>query len=256
MRLWIFSDLHLEFLEPAHPPAIPDADVCVVAGDILDCGIVPSIRWLGENIAMHMPVVFVAGNHEFYRSFFRDAMLAAAAETRKYSNVFFLENREVIINDVVFIGATMWTDFDLYGTPELSARHARRAMADYKAIRFEKTPFRYFSPMDSAKMHRQSRRFILDRLETHAGRRRIVVTHHAPSAQSIPERFLNDSLSPAFASDLESEIIRTGPDIWIHGHVHEPCSYVVGRTRVLCNPGGYPGENQLNRFSWAHVITV
>ena len=256
MKLWVFSDLHLEFSELAHPPAIPDADVCVVAGDVLDRGIVPSIRWLGENIAMHMPVVFVAGNHEFYRSFFRDALLTAAAEALKFPNVYFLENGEVVIDNVVFIGATMWTDFNLYGTPELSARHARTAMADYKIIKFGKTPFRYVSPVDTARMFQESRRFIFDRLETHIGHKCIVVTHHAPSAQSIPKQYMNDSLSPAFASDLEREMMRYEPHMWIHGHVHEPCSYTVGQTRVLCNPGGYPGEHQLKSFNWALVIVV
>jgi len=70
-----------------------------------------------------------------------------------------------------------------------------------------------------------------------------VVSHHSPSPRSVPDRFRDDPLSPAFSSDLESLILRHQPDLWIHGHTHDSFDYTIGRTRVICNPKGYSYEH-------------
>lgn len=256
MKLWVFSDLHLEFSKLERPPVIPDADVCVVAGDILDRGIAPSIRWLGENISRHMPVVFVAGNHEFYRSFMEEALAAGAAEATKYPNLHFLENREVVIDDVVFIGATLWTDFALYGTPALSTQYALSQISDYKTISFRKQPFRRLTPADTIRAFTQSRNYISNRLKVHGNRKCVVVSHHAPSESSTPSIFKGDRLSPAFASDMRQLIEDFGPKVWVHGHIHDSCSYQLGTTTVICNPNGYPDEPRGDPFDWACTISI
>lgn len=71
----------------------------------------------------------------------------------------------------------------------------------------------------------------------------VVITHHAPSIKSIPEKFRNDILSSAYASNLEDFIIEYKPNYWIHGHIHEPIEYKIGNTTVLCNPCGYINES-------------
>ena len=70
----------------------------------------------------------------------------------------------------------------------------------------------------------------------------VLVTHHAPSIQFIPEKFRNELVSAGYASNLESFIHKTKPDLWIHGHVHEAFDYCIGQTRIINNPKGYPGE--------------
>lgn len=257
MRLWVFSDLHLEFSKLERPPTIPEADVAVVAGDVNDRGIVPSIKWLAP-IAERMPVVFVAGNHEFYRSFWRDALETGKAEAADHPNLHFLENSEVEIGNAIFIGATLWTDFNLYKTPNISAEQALRSMADYRAIRHEKAPFQKFHPFYTIRSFGRSHAYILERLLAHAdkGKKRVVVTHHAPSGRSIPAEYQGDYLSPAFASGLDAEIEVFKPDLWIHGHVHDGCDYSLGNTRVLCNPCGYPGERQERPFRWDLVVEI
>lgn len=256
MRLWVFSDLHLEFSTLTAAPAIPDADVCVVAGDILDRGIAPSIRWLGENISAQMPVVFVAGNHEYYRSFMDEALAAAEAEALKWPNLYFLENREVTIGGVVFIGATMWTDFGLYGTPAISAQYARSAMSDYRLIKLRKRPYRALQPIDTIRTYQRSYRYITERLEHHRESKTVVVTHHAPSRRSIPPRYEGNDLSPSFTVELDREITNFEPNMWIHGHVHDPCEFSIGATRIVCNPAGYPGERVEKPFDWCFVRRV
>lgn len=82
MKLWILSDLHLEF-RSLDDLDLPDADVCVVAGDVLEGGLVPSIDWVGEKISRHMPTIFVPGNHDFYGGFMDDSVIAAAERVEK-----------------------------------------------------------------------------------------------------------------------------------------------------------------------------
>lgn len=256
MKLWIFSDLHIEFSKLEKPPAIPDADVCVVAGDILDRGIAPSIRWLGENVSRYMAVVFVAGNHEFYGSFMGEALAAGQAEAARYPDLHFLENREVVIDDVVFIGATLWTDFALFGTPALSAQRARAVMADYKAIGYQKQPFRRLIPSDTIRAFTESRNYIFERLQVHREHKCVVITHHAPSEISSPHNFIGDELSPAFSSDMRQHIEDNGPEVWVHGHIHELCLYRLGKTIVVCNPNGYPDERESDPFDWEFTISM
>jgi Icc-related predicted phosphoesterase len=88
MRLWVFSDLHLNFASMKTPYEVPEADVCVVAGDVLVKGPDRSIQWLADNIGRYMPVVFVAGNHEYYHTSLERGLAAGRAAAA--SNVHFL----------------------------------------------------------------------------------------------------------------------------------------------------------------------
>jgi Icc-related predicted phosphoesterase len=108
----------------------------------------------------------------------------------------------------------------------------------------------------TVKFHRESRDFMDGFLGRHGGSRTVVVTHHAPSRHSIANHFANDLSSAAFASDLAGLIIERGPELWVHGHVHERHYYKLGKTRVLCNPRGYPNEPGFADFDFAKVVEV
>jgi Icc-related predicted phosphoesterase len=82
-------------------------------------------------------------------------------------------------------------------------------------------------------------KWLRESLRTSNAKTNIVITHHAPSALSIPGHLKHDMVSAAYASKLEDLIEETGPDIWVHGHIHQPFDYFVGRTRIICNPRGY-----------------
>jgi Icc-related predicted phosphoesterase len=248
MRAWVVSDLHLEFGRRFDVPVPPDADVMICAGDILVKGIVPTLEWLAATAARHLPVIVVAGNHEFYGAAMIPAIQEARAFAAQNSNVHFLENDTAEIDGIAFIGGTLWTDFKLGGRdPEVAMFHAERGLAgqsmnDYKRIKYTKTPYRKFKPIHAYRKHMETREFIASELRANAGRRTVVVTHHAPSIRSLPLKYRGDPLSPCYASDLEDLIMETQPEMWVHGHIHQRVEYHVGLTKVVSNPRGYPGE--------------
>ncbi len=243
MKLWIISDLHCEFGQPFFQQPPPDADVLVYAGDLLTRGIVPSIEWLAATIPSSMPVVFTAGNHEYYRAAVQESIRDARLMRVSYPNIHFLENETVDIGDVRFVGATLWTDFRINGgDPELAMAAAQAGMNDYKKIKFSKLPYQKFKPIHAYRRHQESRAFLKSALAASSTRKTVVVSHHAPSSRSIPAEFKDDPLSACYASDLEDLIVEGRPALWVHGHIHKRVDYRVENTRVLANPRGYPGE--------------
>lgn len=250
MKLWIFSDLHRDF-DDWQPHFVPDADVCVVAGDVGE-GLANSIRWLHHHIARdHMPVVFVAGNHEFYGHAVDESFEEARALQVACPDVTFLENDSVVIGGTRFVGATLWTDYEVLAEstddPGFAMRWAMQACAlgmnDHRKIKYRKKPWLRWRPEEARKTHLASRAYLEQALaEPHKGPT-VVVTHHAPHRGSIAPRFAKDTITAAYASDLTAVIEAGRPDLWVHGHMHDSFDYDVGSTRVLCNPRGYAREN-------------
>jgi Icc-related predicted phosphoesterase len=256
MRLWVFSDLHLAFAGVATPLEIPEADVCVVAGDIHVKGPERSISWLAEHICPHMPVVFTAGNHEFYHSSFTETLQLGRDVAAGIGNLHFLENDEVQIGDFMFGGGTLWSDFELMGHRPFAMAYAEMTVSDYDEVAITRNPRRRLRASHTVRFHRETKKFIEAFLDRHRGARTVVVTHHAPSKRSIPERYENDITSAAFASSLDKMIVESGPNLWIHGHVHEKHDYALGKTRILCNPRGYPDERSFDEFDFSLVVEV
>lgn len=242
MRLWIVSDLHTEFRQFAVPDPLPDAEVCVVAGDFGVGGPALALNWLHRHIAPTMHVIFVAGNHDYYRSAYVEALRAARDVASKCYRVHFLENDSVTIDGLTFAGCTLWTDFALNGHQEVAMFEARIAMNDYKRIKYSKRPFARFTPERTVRTHLDSRRYLEEVLRRTVGSKAVIVTHHAPSVLSIPAHLANDRLTPAYASNLDHLMMECSPSLWVHGHIHEAVDYMIGGTRVLSNPIGYPGE--------------
>ncbi|TIP49796.1 MAG: phosphatase [Mesorhizobium sp.] len=252
MKIWLFSDLHLEATDLRQPLAILDADVCVVAGDLCRAP-ANGVHWLAENIAPSMPCVYVGGNHEFYKGAIREGLEDGRKAAKGFPDVHFLENDAVTISGVRFVGATLWTDYCIMGHQRLAMMYARERMNDYRQIAFQRNPWQRFLPETAYGLHQESKRFIEGSLRS-PDIPTVVVTHHLPHPASIPRRFARDPLNAAYASDL-TDVIQSGrPTLWIHGHTHESCDYLIGGTRIVCNPRGYDDEN--GAFDPALVIRV
>jgi Icc-related predicted phosphoesterase len=252
MRAWIVSDMHVH--DPASARvAIPDADICICAGDV--SGHV-DVTWnyLLQTIATHMPVVAVLGNHDFYHGTI-DAVLEIMRLRAQATNITILENDSLEIGNVKIIGATLWTDFLLpFGGPGSQIRlpfrknpaidACQKTMLDFRAIYGSPSygAAGFIWPDEMIGRHQASRSFISIELAKPFSGRRVVVTHHAPSPLSQDPRYIGSPTNPAFMSDLTDVINRGEPDFWIHGHVHQYLDYMIGKTRIVCNPKGYSRE--------------
>jgi Icc-related predicted phosphoesterase len=235
MRLHVLSDLHLEFA-PFVPPDV-GADVVVLAGDIhLGVGAIP---WALTHLPA-APVVYVLGNHEFYGHAL-PKHIGTVKQRAEGSGVHVLENEVLTIGDAVILGCTLWTDFNLFGIPRVAGSHATQRMTDYRKIRVN-PEYRRLRSIDTALLHRRSRSWLEGQLDQHRGKKLVVVTHHVPSPRSLAPSTVQDLTSAAYASELSEVVERSEARVWVHGHVHTSSDYVIGRTRVICNPRGYPDE--------------
>lgn len=240
MKIWTLSDLHLPMSNLEWEIEFPEADICVVAGDVTDPPL-ESLAWLQDNIGHRMPVVYVAGNHEYYNHSYVESLAEARQNSSNFPNVHFLENGSVVIGGVRFLGATMWTDFDFYETPERSMNAAMLQMNDYRLIHYSLDPRRRFTPEITRAIHQDSRRWLDAALAEQFDGPTVVVTHTCPHELSVDPIYAGDKLNPAFVSDLSALISQHQPKLWIHGHTHSCFDYVVPgtRTRIVCNPRGY-----------------
>lgn len=235
MRVHLLSDIHVEFEHYAYQEC--GADLVVLAGDIhtKDRG----IAWALEEIK-NTPVLYVLGNHEFYGKS-HPKFVSEARQRASGTNIQILEKDHVEIDGVNFFGCTLWTDFELFGDPRIAGHACQQVMTDYKKIR--KSPqYSKLRSLDTALIHAQSRKWLGDQLSEHKGSTNIVITHHGPSIKSSPAHYHGDITSAAYVSDLEQFIGEHTPDYWLHGHLHNSSDYYIGSCNVLCNPKGYPGE--------------
>ena len=253
MKLHILSDLHLGFA-PLDIPA-NDADVVILAGDIARPR--EAAAW-AQRFAK--PVLYVLGNHEFYGS----SIDGAAAELERLcagTHVHVLDNRELVIDKVRFLGTTLWTDFMLLGDSAARATamaEARRLLRDFSAIRASETSSSAFTPEDSMALFSRNAAWLEGRLaQPHAGPT-VVITHHAPSPRSIHPRFAGSWLNACFVSDLEHLVNADRAPLWIHGHTHDSFDYDLNGTRVVCNPRGYSkgGVIENARFDLDLVVII
>ena len=246
MKLAIYSDLHIEFAPFSPRPGLLDeVDLVILAGDILAPGnSVPG--WArGAALFGDKPVVFVAGNHEFYGTHYQRQRELMRAEAERVG-IHYLHKSEVVVDGMRFLGTTLWTDFELQilegGLP---TRDKKRAMSvadqslnDYHCIRHGGEGAR-LQPAQTRQMHQQERDWLLRELRKPFSGPTVVVTHHAPHRRSVVERFRENWLSGCFASELPDEFFEI-PKLWVHGHIHDSQDYTVGNCRVICNPRGYP----------------
>lgn len=262
MKIQIASDLHLEFLSRTRSAEFSlhdvDADVLVLAGDISSAP--DGVSWAGST-EVTQDVIYVPGNHEYYGKHLHKTALAMRGMAEPIDWLHLLDNDEVVIGNVRFLGTTLWTDFELNGKDAVrrSLAAAANYLNDFRSIRFGSTG--WFTPQDSVVLHRAAVEWLTEKLGQHFDGPTVVVTHHCPHPRSVSERFQGDLLSPAFCSDLSTLIEEYRPELWVHGHTHDEFDYVVpwsdgsGGTRIVCNPCGYPGERE-DAFQLDKVVVI
>ncbi len=235
MKIRLLSDLHIEF--GAFEATSQGVDLVVLAGD-LHLG-TRGVEWIQEQ-RFSCPVIYVLGNHEHYGSTYPKLTrrLKAAAGG---GDLFVLEKERLDLDGVAFHCTTLWSDFALFGNPWLAGNECQQYINDFRKIRLEKS-YAKMTPVDAAALHRDALKWLGESLIGSAARTNVVVTHHAPLARSLPEKYTRELTAAAYASDLGTFIVAHHPDYWLHGHIHTPVRYTFEGCQVICNPRGYPGE--------------
>ena len=260
MKINVISDIHLDFADLT----LPGGDVLILSGDICEARRLKKdmynpdmvlfeherkdqrpdryYRFFEEECSKYREVVMVMGNHEHYGFQYQKTYAHIASQLP--DNVTLLENQTHTIDDVVFVGCTLWTDMNT--NDPLTMYHMSHSMNDYRQVTMfneVKNVYHRLTPEKTVEDHYKSKQFIKETVENKFDQKFVVVTHHAPSKASIKPRYANDHLmNGAYSSDL-SKFILENPQIklWTHGHTHDPFDYMIGSTRIVCNPRGYAG---------------
>ena len=284
MKIKLVSDLHLEFSD-INIANYEGCDVLILSGDIMvaedlhdhpepnnvaDQTAIANGAGLGrrqetaqrfrdflKRVSFQFPhVVYVAGNHEFYHGKWNQSLITLSDECAKFPNVYFLEAGSKKIDDVTFIGGTLWTDMNK-GDP-ITLHSVRDMMSDFRVIKKDLEGYTNLKPHDTVVRHRHMLGYIKQIVAERHDEKFVVVGHHAPSKLSTHEQYADQHLmNGAYSSDL-SEFILDRPQIklWTHGHTHHPFDYMIGSTRVVCNPRGYEGYEPESGWNPNIVIEV
>ena len=273
MKLWIWSDIHNEQQQVAYPTLeqAPECDAIVIAGDLNSA---PNLPYMLEFLIdlYDKPIIYVPGNHEFYRSVSeghrslesdRQAIKAIEVRSRDWPRRFYcLDEDELVIDGVRFIGAILWVDFkmNLLASSDLPQRmrEAQGMLNDFRRIYM--ADGERFTPENMLDLHRSNATYIRQKLAEKFDGRTVVLTHHMPHPACTPPvyadargNYLFACGKHAFHDTLHSP---RAPDLWICGHTHHAFDIRVGRSRIVCNPHGYGYEQGRNGFRWNWVINT
>ena len=236
------SDLHVDHHADggiALVASLAEADALVIAGDLTESDtLFPALELC---CARYADVIFVPGNHEFYFSSLEDLPRRLACLRVRLANrgqrLHVLINRVLELGGLRFVGTTLWV----------------RRVVGIERLHSQMNDFRYIKGADPQVYEANEKAVAF--LEGNVRSGDVVITHHAPSADSISTRYAGNPLNPMYVCDMESLMADRDPDLWIHGHMHHSVDYFVSNTRVISNPFGYVGETN-SRFRGDLVVEV
>ena len=275
MKIGVCSDLHLEFGD-LDIPNDQGADVLVLGGDIFIANELTDFTY-DENhdivaassfarkqarryvefvtrCAERFPhVILIMGNHEHYHGDFAKSAKIIRGTFGDLHNVHFLDNEWRIINGILFFGGTLWTNMN--NEDPITMHSIRYQMNDFNIIKHvvedENRHFTTLHPEDVVEEHYRFRRNLDETLAMHPGLTTVVCGHHAPSRASTHPRYKTEFvMNGAYSTAMDDWILdRRQIKLWTHGHTHEDFDYMIGTTRVVCNPRGYDGyEDRADHF--------
>lgn len=254
------SDLHLEFDNGKYtlPKLDTDADTALLlVGDIhLED---KAINWIERDCQDFHSIFYVLGNHEHYG--YSVDMTAKKIQARidasPLKDKLHLMNRTaIIIDDIEFLGCTLWTNMN-DGDP-LTKFTVQRSLNDFQHIRNSNFQ-RRLHVEDWCGIHMADKNWLYQRAANKKADKRVVMTHHLPSFNSVSPRFNIASekhMNGGFASNCDDLICELNAKMFIHGHTHDSCDYQLNETRVICNPRGYYPSDLNLEFNDTLVIEI
>jgi len=259
MKIFCISDIHTEKVQRRFHPNFDyeslrfnypiDTEVVILCGDIGEW--VNGLEWAANRFKNKI-IIYVVGNHEYY-----DNDISIIDEIRSKANelgIFLLDNDQVIIDGVRFLGCTLWTDFCQYSADVID--YAWSEINDFRYIKsrnwwlnhqnrakaiwlmnldstYSMNP-EFFSPTVAYLLHKKSLQWLDQNLNKTFEGKTIVISHHAPTMKSTDNHAYGSNLG-AFIEKNKDNI-----DLWCHGHIHKALDYEIHGVRVICNPRGYP----------------
>lgn len=251
MRIRLLSDLHHEFQRDTYIQTYFEyagEDVLVLAGDIASgsTNVYDVIKRFKH--AGFKNIVYVPGNHEYYGTDIRDFDAKMTLRAEKDEALHFLNPGFTIINDVVFVGGALWTDFRGDANAMDSAEYF---ITDFRLIKS-------FSPERAVLMFNQHIKFIESICKMFPSNKKVVVTHFLPAIECISPRFANSGslLNNYFANNLSEFIETLDNTTWMFGHTHDSIDLNIGSTRLICNPYGYHNREANYEFDPRKTIEI
>lgn len=251
MIVQIMSDLHLGPGSEGPPPLADGAKLVVIAGDTCE-GLVKAVEALRAAYP-DARIAMVAGNHEYYGRVLKEE-LEAGRKRAEELDVHLLENETAQFGRLRIVGATLWSDYLLFG-PQLQQAAMRAAydqMRDHKRIRWNRNPWQRFRPIEALSLHVRSRNFFEAELarDDHDGPT-MLLAHHGVTWEALDPAHERSLLAAAYASEIPCV---TKADFVVTGHTHRPMDFRRGHTRFISNPRGYRDEGV--QFDPSFVIEV
>jgi Icc-related predicted phosphoesterase len=260
MKIALVSDVHLEFgdLDFENDSG---ADVLILGGDICianDMAQRDPYNTMGEQYRSNRfhdffqrcsdrfpHVIFIVGNHEHYHGDFAKTVPHFKDVLGYLPNLHILEKETFVLDDITFIGGTLWTDMNRRDNRTL--HDISRMMNDFRCVdntnKIEDGrgwPGR-FTTTDAANDHDAMVAFIDQTVAANPAGRYVVVGHHSPSRLSTHPKYQDQFIMNGGYSSSLDDFIQDRPQIklWTHGHTHEDFDYMIAGCRILCNPRGY-----------------
>lgn len=264
MYIRLLSDLHLERNNRFQivPLSTDNETILILAGDIGNIStpytLFPFLKFCS---CQFYKVLYVLGNHEFYGTTIDDGYLALKKQIEDFQldNVSILNNSIHEEQDVVFIGSTLWSDFR--NNDPLVVEDCKNNIWDYCQIGYNSESGHKIGllPQHTYDIFQHSKKYIFEEIPKFKHKKVVVVTHHAPSYESVHEQFRTGSISllnGAFVSELSNEILIHQPDMWFHGHTHNSINYTIGNTKVMSNTRGYVPFEKYTNFDPILLIQI
>ncbi len=248
MKIFPISDVHTEF--QSYLEELPEANVCVLAGDWCVAARLNQSKY-GKKVKEFLQrlsdkyeyVIAIAGNHEYYHGVLAECDVILHEFCAQFPNVYFLQREFMVRDDIIWAGATLWTDFD--NNNPIAKLQAEGAMTDYRVIstKDERGILHQLRAEDTYNIHQQDRAFLewIGLQAQHQNVPMVTITHHAPSYKSCAPMFEGSALNPAFMSEMPEEFFRRSK-LWFHGHIHWTTAYTHYDCPVFLNARGYPNE--------------
>jgi hypothetical protein len=283
MKIKLVSDLHLEFSDV--DILNNGADVLILSGDILiaqDLHDHPRSGWVRpddlpkeylwkngqmrpeksdrfrnflDRCSKNFPhVIYVAGNHEFYHGKWFATIDYLREECSYWPNIYFLDKDIKVIDDIAFLGCTLWTDLNK-GNPT-TMHMVSNMLNDHRLIRHDGLGYTRIRAIHTMERHAEHLAWLKETVPKYE--KVVVVGHMGPTHKSIHSKYKHDMhINGAYTSDL-SEFILDNPNIklWTQGHTHHAFTYMVGNTMVACNPRGYEGYEPDSGWDVNNIIDL